>query len=129
MSKVGYVNTQPDNKYKLRNGDILYSNINSLKHIGKVAFYCQDLDLYHGTNLLRISPDSNNFPYFIFENLSKDSSKAWAYKHASIAVNQASINIKTLSSQEIFICSYDEQKKIGRCFHQLNTLITLHQRM
>jgi type I restriction enzyme, S subunit len=40
-SKVGYAE-KLDDFYKLKFGDILFSNINSVKHIGKITFYNED---------------------------------------------------------------------------------------
>ena len=38
-NKVGTVSTKPDNKFLMHTSDILFSNINSLSHIGKVAIF------------------------------------------------------------------------------------------
>ena len=52
-SKVGYIeNVTGCESYKMQKGDILYSHINSLAHVGKVAYYDGMQDLYHGMNLL-----------------------------------------------------------------------------
>ncbi|HFU4326677.1 TPA: restriction endonuclease subunit S, partial [Streptococcus suis] len=39
VSRTGFSNELPDEKYRLNFGDILFSNINSLVHIGKVAIF------------------------------------------------------------------------------------------
>ena len=41
--RIGYSNIRPDDRFLLRVGDILYSNINAMSHIGKVAIYKEDL--------------------------------------------------------------------------------------
>lgn len=47
-SKVGYFfNNSGLEEYKLLKGDILFSHINSLSQIGKLAYYDDDLELYH----------------------------------------------------------------------------------
>ena len=54
LNKVGYLETSIDiSKYKLNEGDVLFSNINSVSHIGKTAFVDKKYNLYHGMNLLR----------------------------------------------------------------------------
>lgn len=58
-SRVGYSNKKPDDIYLLKQGDILYSNINSISHIGKVAKYQGNTQLYHGINLLRLQAKNN----------------------------------------------------------------------
>jgi type I restriction enzyme S subunit len=51
--RVGYGEGVPPD-YRLRQGDILFSHINSGRHIGKTAIYRDHFgELYHGINLLR----------------------------------------------------------------------------
>lgn len=58
LDKVGYIVTDQDiSAFKLQVGDILFSNINSLAHIGKNVLIDNDYDLYHGMNLLRLVVD------------------------------------------------------------------------
>lgn len=46
--------------YKLIDGDILFSHINSLSHIGNTAMYTADLgEIYHGMNLINIRAKQN----------------------------------------------------------------------
>ncbi len=60
LAKVGLIETSEDiSAYRLRVGDILLSNINSVAHIGKSVFVDRDYDLYHGMNLLRLEVDKN----------------------------------------------------------------------
>lgn len=128
-SRVGYSNKKPDDMYLLRYGDILYSNINSISHMGKVAKYKGISPLYHGINLLRLRPERNINSDFLLCLLNSDKCRNWAKTRANQAVSQASINQSLLETQEIAIISIEEQKKIGAYFENLDNLITLHQRM
>ena len=57
LERVGYVAPfESSENYKLQVGDILFSNINSVEYIGNTAFIDKDYDLYHGMNLLRLTP-------------------------------------------------------------------------
>ena len=59
MERVGYVAPfESSEKYRLQVGDILFSNINSVEYIGNTAFIDKDYDLYHGMNLLRLTPNN-----------------------------------------------------------------------
>lgn len=127
-SRVGYSNKKPDDMYLLRYGDILYSNINSISHMGKVAKYKGISPLYHGINLLRLRPERNINSDFLLCLLNSDKCRNWAKTRANQAVSQASINQSLLETQEIAIVSIEEQKKIGAYFENLDNLITLHQR-
>lgn len=126
--RIGYTNTKPHESYRLMKGDILYSNINSISHIGKVALYDSNSKLYHGINLLRLTPRQGTNSTFLLALLNTDSSKNWAQAHANQAVSQASINQSLLASQDFFMCRLEEQWKIGKLFSILNRCISLHQR-
>ena len=126
-SRIGYSDRKPDDMYLLKNGDILYSNINSISHMGKVAKYQGKTPLYHGINLLRLELTQTINSDFMLYLLNTDKCKSWAKTRANQAVSQASINQSLLATQEIEICSTNEQQKIGRYFSHLDHLITLHQ--
>jgi len=123
--KVGYIQTEQDiSSYKLHIGDILFSNINSLAHVGKVAIIDKDYDLYHGMNLLRLQVDKKaNSPQFIFYLLNTESLKTSFRSRANQAVNQASINQTELGKTNIIIPSEKEQQKIADCLSSLDELI------
>ena len=127
-NRIGYSNKKPDDMYLLNHGDILYSNINSISHMGKVAKYQGNSTLYHGINLLRLQPENNIDPDFLLYLLNTEKCRNWAKTRANQAVSQASINQSLLATQEIAISSFEEQEKIGEYFRNLDRLITLHQR-
>ena len=127
-NRVGYSNKKPDDMYLLKQGDILYSNINSISHMGKVAKYQGNTPLYHGINLLRLQPEDNINSDFLLYLLNTEKCRNWAKTRANQAVSQASINQSLLTMQEIVISSFEEEKQIGAFFRQLDHLTTLHQR-
>ena len=127
-NKVGTVSTKPDNKFLMHTGDILFSNINSLSHIGKVAIFNGSFVLYHGMNLLRLITTSLVNPYFIYYELTTTGHKTWAKAHANPAVSQASINQHELSLETMYITSLVEQEQTARLINKLHTLITLQQK-
>lgn len=122
-SRVGYSDVKPSINYLLKPGDILYSNINSLSHMGKVAKYQGKSELYHGINLLRLSPNELIKSEFLFQMLNTERKRNWAKSHANKAVNQASINQTLLASQEVFVCGLYEQKLIGNYFANFDNYI------
>lgn len=127
-TRIGYTNQKPDDAFRLHSGDILYSNINSLSHIGKVAQYTGNSVLYHGINLLKLSPKIDVDSNFVLYLLNTESRRNWARTRANQAVSQASINRSLLESQVVTVGKSDEQKQIGAIFIDLDHLITLHQR-
>ena len=114
----------------MKNNDILFSNINSLEHIGKVAFVQHlSLDVIHGMNLLNIRVNeksiSSKFIYYRllimkYNNLFK--------KIAKPAVNQASIAISELKKLVIKVPAVNEQCKIQALLTCLEKIITLYER-
>lgn len=130
IERIGYINELPHIKYKLNSGDILYSNINSLAHLGKVALYELDnTDIYHGINLLRLVGKKDLIePRYLYSLFNTVEQKKWVKAHASQAVNQASINQTILGNQFLKVPSLKEQQKIGLFFQKLDQQIEQHQK-
>ncbi|MCT0025114.1 restriction endonuclease subunit S, partial [Weissella confusa] len=127
VARLGFTNEKPDQKYLLNLGDILYSNINSLSHIGKVALV-DTTGIYHGINLLRFQMRKGVDSEFLFQRLNTMPMKNWAVSHANPAVSQASINQTELSKQPISSPTLTEQQQIGSFFKEIDNTIALHQR-
>ena len=126
LEKVGLVKTSQDiSAYKLRVGDILLSNINSVAQIGKSVFVDRDYDLYHGMNLLRLGVNrSKHDPQFIFYLINTDGIRASLRERANKAVNQASINQTELGKTEAALPLIPEQQKIADCLTSLDDVIS-----
>lgn len=93
FEKVGYTAPSANvEKYRLKQGDILFSHINSLSHIGKVAYYDSNKPLYHGMNLLLLRANKRVEAKFLYYLLNSRLGKRLAGTYAKSAVNQASIN-------------------------------------
>jgi len=126
-NKVGYVNTDQDiTQYRLRIGDILFSHINSLTHIGKSAYVDKDYNLYHGMNLLRLSVDAeSNDSRFVFYLINTSIFQFSVRARANQAINQASINQTELGQSCVLIPTKKEQQKIADCLTSLDEVIEL----
>jgi type I restriction enzyme, S subunit len=113
-NRVGYskqINEKDIEAYKLKKGDILFSHINSLEHIGKTALYeGVPESLLHGMNLLLLRPKkakiNPNFLLYMLKLL-RTRNVFWAMSNA--AVNQASINQTELGKLKIPVPSTAEQ--------------------
>ena len=100
-------------KYKLLSGDILFSHINSLDHIGKVALFDGPRELYHGMNLLLLRASENMSSKFLYFWLTSEPARRKARNLAKQAVSQASINTTELKDMEISMPQLSEQTAIA----------------
>lgn len=111
--KIGYAEEIENiENYRLRVGDILFSHINSLAHIGKVAIYRGEYPLFHGMNLLLMRASTLIYNDFLYYFLCSESSKKKMKSLAKQAVNQASINTEELKCWVIRLPSLCEQVDI-----------------
>ena len=121
LSKVGFVETESDiSNYKLNKGDMLFSNINSVQHIGKIAYVEKDFDLYHGMNLLRLIICADHDSKYLYYVLTSSWYKRYFERVCNKAVNQASINQADLRKTPLFMPSKREQTKIAHFISALD---------
>lgn len=134
---AGEINTEKlgssnsiDESYKLLEGDILFSHINSLPYIANTAIYTNDLgEIYHGMNLINIRVNKDLImPYFLFHLLKREDKRDWFRTVAKPAVNQCSVAIADIVKFPFLMPNIVEQQQIGNFFSNLDNLITLHQR-
>lgn len=129
FSRVKYCTPSIDQKqkYLLEDGDILFSHINSDKHLGKTAIYKDIEPLIHGVNLLLLRCNSELYNSGMLNYLLR------YYRYTGVfmgiaqrAVNQSSINQKKLSNLDIPLPPLTEQKqiaeKLDKLFYQIETI-------
>ena len=121
LERVGYVAPfESSENYKLQVGDILFSNINSVEYIGNTAFIDKDYDLYHGMNLLRLTP--NNMvviPFYLYLLLNTNRMLNRFKTVCNKAVSQASINQTELGKTVVQIPNINAQKQICELYQAL----------
>jgi len=109
------MDSQEGVKWRLVEGDVLFSHINSDKHLGKVAVYHESEGaLYHGVNLLRLELykdvcDPQYFWYYC--NAARTVGLFEAI--AQHAVNQSSINQRRLREVPFVLPPLKEQRRIA----------------
>ncbi len=97
----------------LRNGDILFSHINSYDHLAKTALFDSAEAVVHGANLLRLRPDTTKAtPEFLSYILKSDIFINEARRFAQKAVNQASINSTSVKNLQIPLPPLEIQRQI-----------------
>lgn len=117
LEKCGYADVDDSEyqDYRLSNGDILISHINSEKHLGKCAIYeCSRSDVIHGMNLLCLRPvKGKTFPRYLFHYLSSPEFGRLIPSITKKSVNQASFTVTAFKELEIPLPPLTEQKRIA----------------
>lgn len=132
--KVGYIESFDGiEKFKLNIGDILISNINSFAHVGKCSMYYGEHDLYHGMNLLRISPKQNIDSKFLLLFLKSKAFISQMQSACKPAINQVSVPSSTIKHFYIPIFPIPEQQRIAtfldeKC-KEIDDLMALQEEM
>jgi len=115
--KIGWANLPVENftDFRLCEGDILFSHINSVERLGNCAIYEGiPKNLYHGMNLLRIKAKENILdPYFLLFWLRSDVCKNYYITNARRAIGQASLNQSDIKQIPIHLPALHIQHRIA----------------
>ncbi|MES5487245.1 restriction endonuclease subunit S [Bradyrhizobium sp. INPA03-11B] len=129
-SRVGYAGLQEagNEKWLLQKGDILFSHINSVEHVGKCALYeGWPEKLIHGMNLLALRPNKHVVDArYAYRAISDPGFRASLQQFVNKAVNQASISATNLKSLELPLPSLDEQRRIAAILDRADDLRRKH---
>jgi restriction endonuclease S subunit len=134
LNKVGFIaSSEAKERYLLRFGDVLFSNINSLNMIGHCAIYSGGVPIYAGMNLLVLRPSSDVEPRWLFWLLRSVGFRGVAESLAKPAINQASLPQSSLNGIRIMVPPKDEQIVIVSFLDQetskIDALISEQQRL
>ena len=115
LEKVGFVGSAENlRQFALKEGDILFSHINSMSVIGNSAQVPKAvLPLYVGMNLLRIRPSASTDPAFLAWCLKSDFIRHQVRQFAKPAINQASISSANLKRVRAPLPDLATQRKIA----------------
>ena len=125
-ARVGYAGLCEDDcrDWLLQPGDILFSHINSVEHIGKCAVYRGTPQaLVHGMNLLCLRSDASKLLPEFGKYLIRG--KAFRVRLSSVinkAVNQASISISNLRSIKVRVPPLAQQRRISEVLDRAESL-------
>ena len=116
-------------RWRLVPGDILFSHINSVEHIGKSAIYSgYPVNLIHGMNLLLIRPDTNRvIPEYLHFGLRSLAVRSHIRARCKRAINQASINQKELGIIELPVPTITEQRRIVDILSRAEGIVRLRR--
>lgn len=100
------------NKFRLVDGDILFSHINSPPHIGKSALLRGNDPIYHGVNLLLFRPTGQVDAGYLQKYLTSLYSNGYWRSRCKQSVNQASLNQTDIKRVPIPVPPLEEQRRI-----------------
>lgn len=108
----------------LQDGDILFSHINSVDHIGKCAVYRREPELLvHGMNLLCLRADVRHLqPEYAKWLIRSSGFRSRLSNFVNKAVNQASVSIGNLRTIPVVVPSVQEQRRIAAILDQAEEL-------
>tara|TARA_B110000977_G_scaffold164168_1_gene210503 strand:+ start:1691 stop:2860 length:1170 start_codon:yes stop_codon:yes gene_type:complete len=128
LKKVGYAGVDINNArdYLLEDGDILFSHINSVSHIGKCAIYKKSMgELVHGMNLLCFRVDTSKLlPKYALYLLRSKPFKNQLAKSIKKSVNQASVTTSDIKKIKLEIPSLIKQKHISNLLDTAHKIIS-----
>jgi type I restriction enzyme M protein len=114
LERTKYTNDNVQENDFLRQGDILFSHINSMPHLAKTAIFDGIQErVVHGANLLRLRPDLSKVdPRYALYQLKSDTFLENARRYAQRAVNQASLNTTAIKNLVIAVPPLEVQRSI-----------------
>ena len=127
-SRVGYAGLKEADcrGWFLESGDILFSHINSVEHIGKCAVYRGEPEkLVHGMNLLCLRCDKTKLiPEFAKYLIRGSEFRTRLANFTNKAVNQASVSIGNMKTIPVSVPPLAEQKRIAAILDAADALRT-----
>lgn len=124
--RVGYAGLSDEDcdGWLLERGDILFSHINSVEHVGKCAIYeGRPEKLVHGMNLLCLRCDQKKLlPEFAKYLIRGPAFRTRLSNFINKAVNQASVSIGNLKTIPVVVPSLPEQRRIAAILDQAEAL-------
>jgi type I restriction enzyme S subunit len=125
-NRVGFAGLMEENcrDWLLEPGDILFSHINSVEHIGKCAVYRGTPEkLVHGMNLLCLRADSDKLlPEFAKYLIRGNEFRSRLSNFVNKAVNQASVSVGNLKTIPVIVPSVARQQRIAQVLDRAEAL-------
>ena len=125
-SRVGFANLKLDDcrEWLLYPGDILFSHINSVEHIGKCAIYRGSPKyLVHGMNLLCLRCNQKKLiPAYARWLIRSSEFRSKLSNFINKAVNQASVSIGNLKQIMVRVPHVEEQRRIAAILDKAEAL-------
>lgn len=124
-SKLVFTSDQSEiEKYRLREGDVLFNRTNSPELVGKTAMFKGEREAIYAGYLIRVRCGDRLLPEFLTQCLNSPLGRKFCWEVKSDSVSQSNINAKKLKSFSFPLPDITEQKEIvrqvSRAFETLN---------
>ena len=114
-TRVGYLGAGPDyNTYLLKKDDFLISHINSYSRVGNSARYKGEKRLFHGMNLIRVTPLNSVVPVYLEYVLKSNVFIGAMQRACKPAINQVSVTTTAIKAIPLPLPPLQEQAAIVR---------------
>jgi type I restriction enzyme S subunit len=131
LERVGYagISLADAKQYLLQDGDILFSHINSVSHLGKCAIYNKELgSLVHGMNLLCFRVKREKLlPKFALYLIRSNQFKSQLAKSIKKSVNQASVSTGDIKKIVLNVPPLEEQQRISTLLDTADCILRLRE--
>lgn len=118
LSEIKQIKALPEDleKYRLKNGDILFTEGGDRDKLGRGTVWRDEIkDCIHQNHIFRARLYNSEIdPDYIYLATKSDYAKAYFFKNARQTVNLASINLTTLGNVSLAIPPQEEQQEIVR---------------
>lgn len=101
-------------KYRLKEGDVLFNRTNSPALVGKTALFTGEREAIYAGYLIRVRCKSELLPAFLTYCLNAPNGRSYSWEVKTDGVSQSNINAKKLAAFRFDLPSTEEQAEIVR---------------
>ncbi|SDD68502.1 restriction endonuclease subunit S [Natrinema hispanicum] len=114
-------------KYRVKEGDILFNRTNSLELVGKTGIYELEGDHVFASYLVRLQTNNKTTPYYLNYYMNSSEAQNRMMDFATKGVSQANINANSIQQVKIPLPSLEEQKEIAERIRSIDLQIETNQ--
>ncbi len=115
-------------KYRVKNGDILFNRTNSLELVGKTGIYELEGDHVFASYLVRLQTNEEADPHYLNYYMNSAEAQNRMMDFATKGVSQANINATSIQQVKLPLPSIEEQKEIANRLNSIDSQIEANKR-
>jgi len=124
-----YINLDNEDfeKYRVKEGDILFNRTNSLELVGKTGIYELKGDHVFASYLVRLQTNDKADPYYLNHYMNSAEAQNRMMDFATKGVSQANINANSIQQVKLPLPPLEEQKEIVERIQSIDSQIKVNQ--